>query len=226
VGFFTYYSATEESDIEILTRDPTDRIRYSNQLDFNYKTGNDVVGASTDLALPSTFHWTQWLEYRLDWHDGISRWYINDELLLNKTKNVPTHPSGLIVNLWGDGGEWSGNMTVGGQVQLAIEWIEMAFNVSGPLSASNQAKRDLRTLMPRESSQACHVGCTIDGVAQVGFPEQLFNSTSSSNVASMHRGHFDTRMYTAFVLGMLGVVCFGTLWPTQALWTDEDDAQD
>lgn len=54
-GLFSYYSATEESDIEISTRDPANRIRYSNQPDFSYKTGNTVPGASTDMAVPNAF---------------------------------------------------------------------------------------------------------------------------------------------------------------------------
>jgi hypothetical protein len=206
-GLFTYYSATEESDIEILTRDPIDRIRYSNQPDFNYQTGDTVPGASTDLAVPNTFDWTNWLEHRIDWYDGISRWYINDQLMLNKTLNVPGHPSGLIVNLWGDGGEWSGNMTAGGQVQLAIEWIDMVFNVSGPLHATDEKKRDIRSLLSRSTSTICHVGCTVDGIAQVGFPEQVFNSTSSSDAISTRNGRFGVGMYLAVAMGVLGILC-------------------
>lgn len=62
------------------------------------------------------FDWTNWLEHRLDWHKGMSRWYIDDQFMLSKTKNVPKHPSAVIVYHWGDSGEWSGNMSVGGQV--------------------------------------------------------------------------------------------------------------
>jgi hypothetical protein len=209
-GFFTFYSGTQESDIEILTRDPIDRIRYSNQPDYNFHTGNTVPGASTDLAMPNTFDWTNWLEHRIDWHPGLSRWYINDQLLLKKAKNVPSHPSGLIVNLWGDGGEWSGNMTVGGQVQFAIEWIEMVFNVSGPLYANHEAKRDVKSLFER-TPELCHVGCTVDGVAQVGFPEQVFNSTSSSGANSIRNRGFDIGVYTTGAMVTLAILCIWSL---------------
>lgn len=214
-GLFTYFSSTEESDLEILTRDPTDRIRYSNQPDFNYKTGNTILGASSDVAIPDAFDWTQWLEHRIDWHNGISRWYIDGDLMLSKEKNVPTDPSGLILNLWGDGGEWSGNMSVGGQVQLAIEWIEMVFNVSGPVegtgTGSNANYQGKRTLMPglaRKTKRICHVGCTVDGVARVGFPEQVFNSTSA---ASSVKGQIHGRLYSATASFMLGIAWFWIL---------------
>jgi hypothetical protein len=212
-GLFTYLSSTEESDIEILTRDPTDRIRYSNQPDFNYKTGNTIPGASSDVAVPNKFDWTEWLEHRIDWHEGMSRWYINDNLMLSSEKNVPTDPSGLILNLWGDGGEWSGNMSVGGQVQLAIEWVEMVFNVSGPVPGSGggskanyQGKRTLMPWLARKVSKTCHVGCTVDGVARVGFPEEVFNSTSAAS--SVVEAQIGGGLSSATAVFMLGVACF------------------
>ena len=213
VGFFTYFSSTQESDIEILTRDPTNRIRYSNQPDFNYKSGNMIPGASTDFATPNRFDWADWLEHRLDWHSGVTRWYINNQFMMKKTKNVPTDPSGLILNLWGDGGDWSGNMSVGGQVQLAVEWIEMVFNVSGPVegpgsgsNANYQGKRSLFPWLARKTQQTCHVGCTVDGVASVGFPEQVFNSTSDA--ASTARGQLNRGFSSTIALFMPGAICF------------------
>ncbi|KAK5952132.1 hypothetical protein OHC33_007019 [Knufia fluminis] len=170
LGFFTYHSDTEESDLEILTYDPTTNIRYSNQPDEDTETGNTIPGASTDAVLPNNKVWTDWHDHRLDWFDGMSRWYIDDELALEKTKNVPTKPSGLILNLWSDGGEWSGNMTVGAEVIAGFEWVEMVFNISG----TNPSKRD---------QAACNVGCNVDGVQEVGVPEVAFDSMSSDSTS-------------------------------------------
>lgn len=169
-GLFTYQSDVQESDIEILTLDPVTHVRYSNHPDFNAKTG-PVPGASTDTSLPDGAVWTEWLDYRLDWFDHISRWYVNGQIQLEKSLNVPKTPSGLILNLWGDGGQWSGNMTVGGQVVAGVEWIEMVFNVSGGLGSSK--RRDRRV---------CQVGCNVDGVKNVGFPEVAYNATGSDAV--------------------------------------------
>jgi hypothetical protein len=47
----------------------------------------------------------------------------------------------LIVNLWSDGGLWSGNLTVGESVYLGIEWIELAYNLTG--EAQSIQARDL-----------------------------------------------------------------------------------
>lgn len=167
LGLFTYQSDVQESDIEILTLDPITHVRSSNQPDFNVKTG-PVDGASTDMTLPDGNIWTEWLDYRLDWFPQISRWYVNGQLQLEKSLNVPKKPSGLILNLWGDGGQWSGNMTVGGQVVAGIEWIEMVFNVSGSLKGSKQ-----------KDHTVCLVGCTVDGVKNIGFPELAYNATGS-----------------------------------------------
>lgn len=168
MGFFTYRSDTQESDIEILTLDPTTNIRYSNQPDYDAKTGNTVPGASTDAVLPDDIVWTDWHDHRLDWYDGMSRWYVDDMLVLEKTLNVPTQPSGLVLNLWSDGGEWSGNMSVGSQVIAGFEWIEMTFNISG----KNPGQRS--------GSKSCKVGCSIDSVTTVGYPQIAFNATSNA----------------------------------------------
>lgn len=83
----------------------------------------------------------------------------------------------------------------------------MAFNVSGPLSTISHAKREVESRLKR-TSKTCHVGCTVDGVAQVGFPEQVFNSTSSSAASSMRSGISEVGMYAAGAMGVLA-----------ALWT-------
>lgn len=172
LGFFTWESDTQESDIEILTSDPVTNIRYSNQPDYDTKTDTDIPGASTNAVLPNNIIWTEWHDHRIDWYDGISRWYVDGELVLEKTMNVPTKPSGLIFNLWSDGGQWSGNMTIGAQVIAGIEWIEMAFNISGNNPTSDKK---------RDTGATCNVGCNVDGVQNVGYPQVAFNATSSSN---------------------------------------------
>lgn len=171
LGFFTYHSDTEESDIEILTLDPLTDIRYSNQPDYDAQTGNTIPGASTDAVMPNNIIWTDWHDHRVDWFDGMSRWYVDDQLVLEKTFHVPTKPSSVVLNLWSDGGNWSGNMTVGSQIVAGVQWIEMAFNTSG----KNPMKRD---------SGSCNIGCTIDNVTTTGSPEVAFNATISARNAA------------------------------------------
>lgn len=145
-ALFTYHSTTSESDIEILTRDPTTQIRYANQPDDHPSTGSIIPGASTQSTLPGSKQYTEWLTHRIDWLDGISRWYVDGELVLEKRMNVPREPSGLILNLWGDGGRWSGGgMAVGDGVALGVEWVEMSFNVSGPVGGGPHPQQPKET---------------------------------------------------------------------------------
>lgn len=180
LGFFTFRNNDQESDIEILTQDPINQIHYSNQPDWDDDNNTAVPGASTQVSLPEDWVWTDWHTHRLDWFDGLSQFWVDDVLTLNKTKNVPTKPSGLILNLWGDGGTWSGNMSVGASVSVGIQWIEMVFNVSGSVEAPGK-----RGLEKRGGS--CHVGCWVDEVQEVGFPVVAFETslarkTTLSNV--------------------------------------------
>lgn len=134
-GIFTYFSTTSESDIEILTADPPNRVHYANQPDYDPIADKVIPGASVvrDVPVP----WTSWSTHRLDWFPTISRWYVENQFQDHMTYSVPHDPSMLIINLWSDGGLWSGNLTVGESVHLGIEWIELAYNVTGA-----PAKRD------------------------------------------------------------------------------------
>jgi hypothetical protein len=147
-GIFTYLDDKTESDIEILTRDPTNHIRYTNQPGLD-DDGNEIPGASTDAVLPNGAVWTDWVEHRLDWTPELSAFYANGELVETKTYGIPDAPSSFIVNLvscgsepvvrdslltrlsqWGDGGSWSGMPDIGAAAYLDIQWIEVLFNTS------------------------------------------------------------------------------------------------
>lgn len=129
-GIFTYYNDTSESDIEILTRDPTTSVEYSNQPTVN--ADGDVFPGSnfnTSMAGGGSRQWTDWNVYRLDWLPGRSAWYLNGEMAASTRVNVPGDESSVIVNIWSDGGFWSGNMSVGDKAELQVQWIEMVFNM-------------------------------------------------------------------------------------------------
>lgn len=170
-GFFTFFDDNNESDIEVLTRDPEDQIRYTNQPSVD-KQGNEITAASTGPTnLPA---WNEWQTHRIDWLPKHSYWYLNNKQVAANTYSVPRKPSFLVLNMWGNGGEWSGNMTAGDQAEFQIQWIEMTFNTSGPYEGAKGAKGgDKRSLVELENreSKGCQNVCKIDGVAQVGTPE-------------------------------------------------------
>lgn len=128
VGIFTYRSRNCESDIEILTKDPPYRVHYANQPDYDATKDVTIPGASTVADLP--VHWTTWSTHRLDWLSNVSRWWVNNMPQDAKTYRVPDLPSRLVVNLWSDGGVWTGDMRPDQSVLLAIEYIELAYNIS------------------------------------------------------------------------------------------------
>ncbi|EAT85366.1 hypothetical protein HBI56_136450 [Parastagonospora nodorum] len=165
-GFFTFYDDSNESDIEILTRDPKDQTRYTNQPSVD-KSGNEIAAASTGPT--NLAPWDEWQTHRIDWLPKDSFWYLNDKQVAANTYSVPRKPSYLVLNMWGDGGEWSGNMTVGDHAEFQIQWIEMTFNTSGPYTGSQKA--DKRDVMEKRGRKTCGNVCKIDDVKQLGTPE-------------------------------------------------------
>lgn len=130
-GFFTYHNDTQESDIEILTRDGDGRVHFSNQptTDKNEKI---ISGATFNDSLPESTSTNDWAVYRLDWLPSLnmSVWYVDGEQLRTTQTNVPQIASTVFIDMWSNSGWWSGDMAVGEQATLEIQWIEMAFNAS------------------------------------------------------------------------------------------------
>lgn len=127
-GIFTYRSSTCESDIEILTSDPTNIVRYANQPDYDPITDAMIPGAASIGKLSQP--WTNPTTHRVDWLHNITNWYADGEIKASNTYHVPDQPSMMAINLWSNGGEWTGEMPVGQSAYIGIEWIEVAYNTS------------------------------------------------------------------------------------------------
>lgn len=128
VGIFTYQARNCESDIEILTSDPPHRVRYANQPDYDPTLDKMIPGASSIIDLP--IPWTTWSTHRLDWFPSVSRWWVDDKPQVANGYQVPNVQSRVVINLWSDGGVWTGDMRVGESIFLGIEYIELAYNRS------------------------------------------------------------------------------------------------
>jgi hypothetical protein len=183
-GFFTFYDDNNESDVEILTRDPKDQIRYTNQPSVD-KEGNEITTASvgpTDLP-----HWDEWQTHRIDWLPKNSYWYLDNKQVAANTYSVPRKPSFLVLNMWGDGGEWSGNMTLGDHAEFQIQWIEMTFNTSGPYTG---LKSDEKRSVPLEKrgKKICGNVCKIDDVKEIGTPEVVHFGTDGEEHDGLSAG--------------------------------------
>ncbi|RDI85762.1 Homocysteine [Venturia inaequalis] len=183
-GLFTFQDDTNESDIEILTTDPPTTWHFTNQP--ATKKGNDIPAASKKIEnLPP---WNDWRVQRIDWLPKISRWFIDQKFVAGNTYSVPRKPSGLVLNMWSDGGVWSGNMSVGSSAELQIEWIQILFNTSGKRDGPGGKKKggkvkrwvhDLvdegaKVFEKRDEPKSCTVICKVDGVEKEGFPEVAY----------------------------------------------------
>lgn len=183
-GFFTFYDDNNESDIEILTDDPVDMIRYTNQPSVD-DSGNAIPQSSLNPSnLPS---WDTWRTHRIDWLAMRSFWYLDGVEVANNTYSVPRKPSGLVMNMWSDGGEWSGNMSVGGSAEYHVQWIELVFNTSGPVEGPGgggryRKREEEPAAMEKRKSKGCQVVCRVDGVKDAGFPEVAHVSAAGLGV--------------------------------------------
>ncbi|KAF1956204.1 concanavalin A-like lectin/glucanase [Byssothecium circinans] len=175
-GFFTFFDDDNESDIEILTNDATDTIRYTNQPAVD-KEGNEVSTAS--IASKKLAPWDNWQTHRIDWLEHNSYWYLNNKQVAANAYSVPRKPSGLIINMWSDGGTWSGNMSVADSAEFQIQYIEMTFNTSGPVAGpKKEDKRGDVGMFQKRKYKGCKVVCKIDDVQTLGTPEVVHVSTA------------------------------------------------
>ncbi|KAF2667330.1 concanavalin A-like lectin/glucanase [Microthyrium microscopicum] len=183
-GMFTVFDNNNEADIEVLTKDKKTTYHYTNQPDV--KNGNDVPGAS--LQKDNLLNWTDWHTHRIDWLPGIVRSYLDDKLVAENTINVPKKPSYIDMNMWSDGGVWSGTMAPGDEAELHVAWVQAAFNTSG---ANILKRKDDRLFQPekwgsndhilKKRANSCTKVCIIDNVAQTGVP-QMLASVSAINI--------------------------------------------
>jgi hypothetical protein len=137
-GIFTYHDDESESDIELLTRDPTSHVHYSNQPTTN-DNGDTITGSTFNDSISSTGDYTTWNVYRLDWLDGASVWYVNGVKDTTTTVNVPANESMFILNMWSNNGSWSGYMKEGGSAKMEVLWVEMTFNTSAQNTTADSA---------------------------------------------------------------------------------------
>ncbi|KAF2785937.1 glycoside hydrolase family 16 protein [Melanomma pulvis-pyrius CBS 109.77] len=129
-GFFTYHNDTTESDIEMLTRDPSTQVRYSNQPTEDPQTNEPISGSTFNVSLASQRSTSDWNVHRLDWVQGRSVWYVNDAQAASSEVNVPDTASRITLNLWSNGGNFSGEMGIGDEAWFDVQWIALFFNVT------------------------------------------------------------------------------------------------
>lgn len=132
-GIFTYLNDTQESDIEMFTRAPERYVQYSNQpASLGEPTWAPIPGATVNVTMPQNKVYEHWHVHRLDWVEGRSVFFLDDEMTNTTTLQVPIAqpPSRFYINMWGANSTWSGAMEVGNNATLDVLWIEMLFNTT------------------------------------------------------------------------------------------------
>ncbi|KAI3321378.1 concanavalin A-like lectin/glucanase domain-containing protein [Xylariaceae sp. AK1471] len=148
-ALFTYKGSedpnlVQEADIEIRTLTNATVVQYTNQP--GTVDGEDVDAATRIASLPSP--WTEWQEHRYDWTPGSSDWFVDGEKVASIQYQTPTNPLSVILNVWSDGGIWSGVMGVGETAQMDIQWIDLTYNTGASQTGTDKG--------------ACENVCVID----------------------------------------------------------------
>jgi len=175
-------TSVQESDLEIRTMDPRNKVQYTNQPSYS-KKGDDIPAATRNATTPIQADWTQWSVHRMDWTPTATTWYIDGRNVASIAFQVPRDPSQVIFNTWSDGGEWSGNMSVGGSAYLQVQWIEIVYNKTGNDHTSRKRDDEPLWSFPREKRDdgGCQNVCSIDDTPTVGTPVLLQSGGSRTS---------------------------------------------
>lgn len=170
-AMFTYRegetaNTVQEADLEVRTSDPKNSIQYTNQPSSHNSTLN--------ITLPGHLAWSDWQYHRIDWTPGSSTWFVNGQLVSRITTQAPRDPSRILFNAWSDGGSWSGNMAVGAEAYLQIQWIDMVFN---------NTDTNVAAYSPKTQGGGCANVCSIDQTKTIGTPVLISGSAGGGQLS-------------------------------------------
>lgn len=173
-AIFTYRDSdtladVQEADIEFLTNGPRSRIQYTNQPSYS-DDGDEFPEATRNASTPEGRPWTQWMVHRLDWTPDEVLWYVDGDETAAISFQTPTDPASIIFNAWGNGGSWSGNMSVYDEAYLQIKWIEMLYNATDSDRGDKKRRDD-------DDEDGCNFVCSIDETDEAGAIAVLWEST-------------------------------------------------
>ena len=120
-SIFTYKNDQNEIDWEVLTKEGFGTFHATNQ------PGHDD-GATSTIEIAPTFG--EWADWQLDWTPGQTQMLYNGQVVNTKTVNVPSEPMAFLINMWSDGGEWSGMLPEGGSTYMDIQSVELYYNTT------------------------------------------------------------------------------------------------
>ena len=128
-ALFFYASDTQETDIETLTRDDPQSVHFTNQ-----------PSSTTQMDLPDNLVRSDFADYRLDWKQNVTNFYVNNMLRNNFTTDVPTVNGSVYMNMWADGGNFAGSSPPTSDASMIVKSVHLYFNTSDLESASTWQK--------------------------------------------------------------------------------------
>jgi beta-glucanase (GH16 family) len=138
--------------------------------------------------------------YRVDWMPGKTTWYVNGEPVAEISFQAPRDPAGLILNMWSNGGSWTGNMSVYDEAYLQVQWVEVVYNTSDPAVERDEG------LENRRETSGCEVACSVDESVNVtGSPVVLWNSTGIGPMPLNARGMASMGWISILVVGAVAL---------------------
>jgi Glycosyl hydrolases family 16 len=139
-GIFTYLNDTQESDIEMFTKDPDNYIHYTNNpSDTGEPDYDPIIGATANVSTQDHVSWHDWHVHRLDWTPGRTVVFVDDNQRNTSTLQVPVASplSGIYLDMWGANSSWVGQMPVGGLATFDVQWVELLFNLTAEDSSNS-----------------------------------------------------------------------------------------
>lgn len=118
-GFFFYANDTQEIDIEVQSKMNDQTIHFGNQPSQN-----------SDIYLPNSGVTSQIHEYRFDWVTSKTSFYADGVPSAEFTEDVPMVNGTISLNMWGNGGSFSGPEAPTTNNTMFISKIALYFNTS------------------------------------------------------------------------------------------------
>ncbi|KAK5664040.1 hypothetical protein OQA88_254 [Cercophora sp. LCS_1] len=200
-ALFTYKDSNkraevQESDMEVRTSDAEDIIHYTNQPSLDDE-GDVITQATLNATLSDGLKWTDWAVHRMDWTPTRNTWFVNGKQVAQISFQTPRDASKIILNAWSDGGQWSGNMSVGEAAYLQVQWFEVVYNSTEKVEHvhrrreeetngrgahgefGDEAAEGTDAAVPRLEGRAedvCLRVCSIDETPTLGTPVMLWDN--------------------------------------------------
>jgi hypothetical protein len=128
-GFFFYANDTQEIDIEIQSKMSNKTVHLGNQ-----------PTQSTYIFLPNNGVVTELHDYRFDWLAGQTNFYLDSVSAGSFSEDVPVVNGRIDLNMWGNGGTFSGPATPTTDNVMSISKIALYFNTSSQTDSTKWAK--------------------------------------------------------------------------------------